>query len=153
MAWPLTMTPVSPTMRLSLSYDLVSVFEILCLHYLFPQAQSLIEEDVWVAAKTKKSQDDLEKLFSVLDTSFKRQGRVLERDMARVINIIENIGVCPASQALLLVKCCGDVLVDVERSKRTELVERCFSLISRIPSSKLDISHYNALLKVIPPNT
>ena len=106
-----------------------------------------------MAAKTKRSQDDLEKLFSVLETSFRKQGRVLERDMAKVINIIENTEVCPASQALLLVKCCGDVLVDVERKKRTQLVERCFSLIERIPSSKLDISHYNALLKVIPPNT
>ena len=117
-----------------------------------PQAQTLIEEDVRVAARAKRSEDDLEKLFSVLDTSCRKQGRVLERDMARVINIIENIGVCPASQALLLVKCCGDVLVDVERKKRSELVARCFTLIESIPNSKLDISHYNALLKVNPPN-
>ena len=117
-----------------------------------PQAQTLIEEDVRVAARAKRSEDDLEKLFSVLDTSCRKQGRVLERDMSKVLNIIENIGVCPASQALLLVKCCGDVLVDVERKKRSELVARCFSLIESIPSSKLDISHYNALLKVNPPN-
>ena len=111
----------------------------------------MIEEDVRLAAKAKRSQDNMEKLFSVLDTSCRKQGRVLERDMARVLNIIQNTGVCPASQALLLVKCCGNVLVDVERKKRTELVERCFSLIESIPSSTLDISHYNALLKVIYP--
>ena len=122
-------------------------------NFLSPQAQSLIEEDVRVAAKAKRSEDDLEKLFSVLDTSCRKQRRVLERDMTKVINIIENIGVCPASQALLLVKCCGDVLVDVERKKRSELVGRCFSLIESIPTSKLDISHYNALLKVNRLNT
>ena len=115
---------------------------------MFLQAQTLIEDDVRVAAKAKWSQDDLEKLFFLLETSCKKQGRVLEKDFAKVLNIIENTGICPASQALLLIKCCGDVLVDVERQKRTELVERCFSLIESIPSSKLDISHYNAQLKV-----
>ena len=105
-----------------------------------------------MAAKAKRSADDLENLFNVLDTSSRKQRRVLERDMVKVINIIENFGSCSASQALLLVKCCGEVLVDVERKKRSRLVERCFSLIESIQSSKLDISHYNALLKVNPPN-
>ena len=101
-----------------------------------------------MSARARRSQDELEKLLSMLDTSSKKQGRVLEVTLAKVLNIIAATQVCTPSQALLLVKCCGDVLVDVERRKRTELVERYFSLIESFPNSKLDISHYNALLKV-----
>ena len=102
-----------------------------------------------MSAKARRSQDELEKLFSQLETSAKKQGRVLEVSLSKVLNIIEDSQVCTPSRALLLLKCCGDVLVDVERKKRTELAEKCLSLVESIPNSKLDISHYNALLKVI----
>ena len=95
-----------------------------------------------------KSQTELETLFSLLDQATRRQGRVLARDITRTFNVIERSRHCPASQTLLLIKCCGDVLVDVDRTKRNLLVEKCFSLLESIPGTRLDISHYNALLKV-----
>ena len=97
----------------------------------------------------RKYETELETLFSKLEQDSRRQGRVLARDLSRTINIIERTQHCPPSQTLLLLKCCGEVLVDVDRAKRSQLVERVLGLLSSIPASTLDISHYNALLKVI----
>ena len=91
----------------------------------------------------------METLFSKLEQDSRRQGRVLARNLTRTINIIERTQHCPPSQTLLLIKCCGEVLVDVDRERRTQLVEKIISLLENIPASTLDISHYNTLLKVM----
>ena len=55
---------------------------------------------------------------------------------------------CSPNQALLVIKCCGEVLVDLDRRSRGQIAEKCFSLILGMKNTPLDITHYNALLKV-----
>ena len=39
-------------------------------------------------------------------------------------------------------------IVDLDRKSRSEIAERCIRLIKGLNDTPLDISHYNALLKV-----
>lgn len=55
---------------------------------------------------------------------------------------------CTPNQALLIIKCCGNVLVDLDKKTRTKIAEKCFNMLKTLPDTPLDISHYNALLKV-----
>ena len=55
---------------------------------------------------------------------------------------------CTPNQALLIIKCCGNVLVDLDKKTRTKIAEKCFNMLKTLPDTLLDISHYNALLKV-----
>ena len=95
-----------------------------------------------------RGHSELEALLSSMEQVSRKHGRVLARDLARALTIIEELQHCPPGEALLLIKCCGEVLVDVDSSRRSQLVQRCLTLLENVQGSKLDISHYNALLKV-----
>ena len=86
--------------------------------------------------------------MQVMEENIKRGGRVLLSDLHRLTNIIERTGSCTASQAHVLIKSCGAMLVDLDRRRRTELLDRQFSLLRRISGDQLDVSHYNLLLNV-----
>ena len=66
----------------------------------------------------------------------------------QIFSLIEKTGVCTPSQALLVIKCCGNVLVDLDRKSRSKIAEKCFNMLKSLSDTPLDISHYNALLKV-----
>ena len=68
--------------------------------------------------------------------------------MLQIFRLLERTGVCSPNQALLVIKCCGEVLVDLDRKSRGQIAEKCFSLILSMKNTPLDITHYNALLKV-----
>ena len=68
--------------------------------------------------------------------------------MLQIFRLLERTGVCSPNQALLVIKCCGEVLVDLDRRSRGQIAEKCFSLILSMKNTPLDITHYNALLKV-----
>ena len=87
-------------------------------------------------------------MLHVMEENIKRKGRVLLADVHRLTNIIERTGTCSGSQALILIKSCGAMLVDLDRQSRTDLVNRQFSLFKRISGDQLDVSHYNMLLNV-----
>ena len=50
-------------------------------------------------------------------------------------------------QALLLLRCCGSVLVDKAPSERNSLMQEIQRVVTRA-GVLLDISHFNAMLKV-----
>ena len=87
-------------------------------------------------------------MLHVMEDNIKRKGRVLLADVHRLTNIIERTGSFSASQAHILIKSCGGMLVDLDGQSRTELVNRQFSLFRRISGDQLDVSHYNMLLNV-----
>ena len=89
-----------------------------------------------------------DRLLQMLEDNIKRNGRVLPSDVHRLTNIIERTGSCSPSQAHILLKSSGAILVDLDRRRRTELVERQFSLLKRLIGRQLDVSHYNLLLSV-----
>ena len=69
-------------------------------------------------------------------------------DVTRLINIMERTSSFSGSQAHIMIKSCGEIMADLDRKRRTELVDRQFSLFRRINKNQLDVSHYNLLLSV-----
>ena len=104
----------------------------------------------WVRQSQVKSKQEerLDRLLYSMDLSIRKRGRIGIMDFDNVFNLIKSLRFCSPSQAVLLLKCCGEVLVDEDRQVRTGLLEKCLRLLRRINGLSLDISHYNTLLKV-----
>ena len=104
----------------------------------------------WVKKSQVKSKQEerLDRMLYSLDLSIRKRGRIQIMDFDNVFNLIKSLRFCSPSQAVLLLKCCGEVLVDEDREARTGMVEKCLRLLSKINGLSLDISHYNTLLKV-----
>ena len=110
-----------------------------------------VETDgVWVKEPQikRKQEERLDKILYSLDLSIRKRGRIQIVDFISVFNLIQNLRFCSESQAVLLLKCCGEVLVDEDRKVRTQLLEKCLRLLQKINGLNLDISHYNTVLKV-----
>ena len=88
------------------------------------------------------------RLLHKMEENMKRRGRVLVSDVNRLINVLERTNSFSASQAHIMIKSCGETMADLDRKRRTELVDRQFSLFQRINKNQLDVSHYNLLLSV-----
>ena len=110
-----------------------------------------VETDgVWVKEPQikRKQEERLDKILYSLDLSIRKSGRIQMNQVISVFNLIQSLRFCSESQAVLLLKCCGEVLVDEDRKVRTKLLEKCLRLLMKIDGLSLDISHYNTLLKV-----
>jgi len=96
-----------------------------------------------------KSQKEevLDRMLYKLDLDLRRTGRVVSYELEKVVKMIEVSGVCTANQALLLLRCCGDVLVDLDRKTRNKMVERYIQILEK-SGVTFDVSHYNAILRV-----
>ena len=94
-----------------------------------------------------KEEDILDRMLYKLDMDVRRTGRALSIELAKAVRMVEQSGSCTANQALLVLRCCGEVLVDIDRGNRTKLVER-YAGILRKNGVEFDISHYNAILRV-----
>ena len=106
-------------------------------------------ENGWVRDPQKKREEErLDKILYSLDLSIRKSGRIQINEFDNLFKLIKKLRFCSASQAVLLLKCCGEVLVDEDRQMRTGLLEKCMSLLKKTNSLSLDISHYNTLLKV-----
>ena len=107
-------------------------------------------ESRWVRQRQVKGKQEerLDRLLYSMDLSIRKRGRIGIMDFDNVFNLIKSLRFCSPSQAVLLLKCCGEVLVDEDRQVRTGLLEKCLRLLRRINGLSLDISHYNTLLKV-----
>ena len=104
----------------------------------------------WVKKSQVKSKQEerLDRMLYSLDLSIRKRGRIQIMDFDNVFHLIRSLKFCSSSQAVLLLKCCGEVLVDEDRQVRTGLVEKCLRLLRKIQGLDLDIAHYNTLLKV-----
>jgi len=96
-----------------------------------------------------KSQKEevLDRMLYKLDLDLRRTGRVVSYELEKVVKIIELSGVCTSNQALLLLRCCGNVLVDLDKGTRNKLVERYIQILEKTGVT-FDVSHYNAILRV-----
>ena len=115
--------------------------------------------------KSTKLEEKLARFLAKLDREMKTNQRVLKHEVGNSIMIIEDLNSCTANQALLLIKCHGEVcifvflsppldphpvlqaMVDTGREERTKLLASFVELIANA-GVKLDISHYNCILQV-----
>uniref|UniRef100_A0A2H1WV81 SFRICE_009650 n=1 Tax=Spodoptera frugiperda TaxID=7108 RepID=A0A2H1WV81_SPOFR len=98
-----------------------------------------------------KKKESLEPLLQKLDTEVRRFGRITKKDIDEVFDEIKSKNDITSSQSLLVIRCCGELVPEELPEQRTLLVQKIWSvLIERgIP---MDISHYNALLRVYIEN-
>ena len=95
-----------------------------------------------------KEEERLDKMLYSLDLSIRKRGRISLQDFSKVVSLVESLQYCSPTQAVLLLRCCGEVLVDEDSLTRTRLVEKILRLVKNINRKDLNISHYNTLLKV-----
>ncbi|XP_068626542.1 leucine-rich PPR motif-containing protein, mitochondrial isoform X2 [Battus philenor] len=70
------------------------------------------------------SEELLEKMFTVLSADIHQKRRVYKNDLIKVINKVKELKFSSNKQGLLLIKCCGDLLVDETPSTRMDLLEQ-----------------------------
>ena len=104
----------------------------------------------WVKKPILKSKQEerLDKMLYSLDLNIRKRGRILISEFDKVLSRVSVLQCCSPSQAVLMLKCCGEVLVDEDKQSRTRLLEKTLRLVKNINGMNLDISHYNTLLKV-----
>ena len=115
-----------------------------------PQVQQTRAGEGWVKKPLTKSKEEerLDKMLYSMDLSIRKKGRIMISELHKVVALVESLQYCSPTQAVLLFKCCGEVLVDEDKQARTRLLEKSLRLVKNINGMNLDISHYNTLLKV-----
>ncbi|XP_075974101.1 bicoid stability factor [Anticarsia gemmatalis] len=100
---------------------------------------------------TSKKPESLEPLLQKLDSEVKRFGRITKKDIDEVFDEIKSKNDITSSQSLLVIRCCGELVPEELPEQRTLLVQKIWSVLTErgIP---MDISHYNALLRVYIEN-
>ncbi|XP_048480519.1 leucine-rich PPR motif-containing protein, mitochondrial [Plutella xylostella] len=100
---------------------------------------------------TSKKTESLEPLLQRLDNEVRRFGRISKRDIDEVFDEIRGKHDITSSQSLLVIRCCGDLVPEELPEQRTLLVQKIWSVLTErgVP---MDISHYNALLRVYIEN-
>jgi len=91
-------------------------------------------------------EDKLDRLLYKLDLEMRRTGRVINYDLRDVIATVKRTNFCTSTQALLLIRCCGKAITDETKLSRRERVAEVIPMLKSLLS--LDVSHYNAILKV-----
>ncbi|CAF4835023.1 unnamed protein product [Pieris macdunnoughi] len=99
---------------------------------------------------TKKS-ENLEPLLQRLDSEVRRNGRITKRDIDEVFDEIRAKHDITSSQSLLVIRCCGELVPEELPEQRTLLVQKIWNVLNErgVP---MDVSHYNALLRVYLEN-
>ncbi|KPJ06941.1 Leucine-rich PPR motif-containing protein, mitochondrial [Papilio machaon] len=100
---------------------------------------------------TSKKKESLEPLLQRLDSDVRRFGRITKKDIDEVFDEIISKSDITSSQSLLVIRCCGELVPEELPEERTLLVQKIWSVLTErgIP---MDISHYNALLRVYIEN-
>jgi hypothetical protein len=96
--------------------------------------------------------DSLDNKLHSVNLELQRKGRIIPTDVKDVHSMASRIHArgqyCSANQALLLLRCCGSIFVDAKREERSKLALEMWELFHKMGKTRLDVSHYNALLKV-----
>ncbi|XP_015588868.1 leucine-rich PPR motif-containing protein, mitochondrial isoform X2 [Cephus cinctus] len=103
-----------------------------------------------VAVK-ESSNLDINNELSKLNEDAKRFGRLRRVDVDNVLRNVKETKKLSSTQALMLISCCGNLLVDETPDTRLATVKEIWNLIEHL-DVPVDISHYNALLKVYLEN-
>ncbi|XP_054742086.1 leucine-rich PPR motif-containing protein, mitochondrial [Anastrepha obliqua] len=98
-----------------------------------------------------KSDLNLEKQLRRLDQDVRRVGRISRRDIEEVLEEIRTQQSATSSQSLLVIRCCGNLVPEEMPEVRTALVQEIWKTLN-VLNVAMDISHYNALLRVYLEN-
>lgn len=102
-------------------------------------------------AAAPKTDLSLEKQLKRLDKDVRRIGRISRRDIEDVLEEIRVTRSATSSQSLLVIRCCGNLVPEEMPEVRTALVQEIWKTLNAL-NVPMDISHYNALLRVYLEN-
>ncbi|KAL1463787.1 hypothetical protein WDU94_015500 [Cyamophila willieti] len=85
--------------------------------------------------------------ISKLDNDARKLGRVSIVDIKNILASLSRSNLTSSTQALMLIRCCGNLLPEEIPANRTQLVQTLWQTFENL-KIPLDISHYNALLRV-----
>ena len=118
------------------------------------------------------SKPDIDQALSRADWDIKKTGRLNISDVVAIVNQIKELSTkclkhsfnchrlmlsfllsetVTSTQSLLLLRCCGSLVPEEPAASRTKLAGKIWKLFEQLKVS-LDISHYNALLRVYLEN-
>ncbi|XP_055858691.1 leucine-rich PPR motif-containing protein, mitochondrial [Episyrphus balteatus] len=103
------------------------------------------------ATTAAKADISLEKQLKRLDSDVRRTGRIARRDIEEVLDEIRHQRSATSSQSLLVIRCCGNLVPEELPEVRTALVQEIWNTLNSL-NVPMDISHYNALLRVYLEN-
>lgn len=86
-----------------------------------------------------------------IDNDVRRSGRISRRDIEEVLEEIRNTKSATSTQSLLVIRCCGNLVPEELPETRTKLVQEIWNTLNKL-NVPMDISHYNALLRVYLEN-
>ncbi|CAK9296832.1 unnamed protein product [Gordionus sp. m RMFG-2023] len=95
--------------------------------------------------------DNLDKSFYELDVQVKKFGRLRKNELNDILKDIANKKIMTSMQALLLIRCCGDFMVEEHILERNKILDNIINLCQKL-NVKFDISHLNSLLKIFCEN-
>lgn len=81
----------------------------------------------------------------------RRSGRISRRDIEEILDEIRTNKSATSSQSLLVIRCCGNLVPEELPEIRTSLVKEIWRTLDNL-NVPMDISHYNALLRVYLEN-
>lgn len=100
---------------------------------------------------TAQHEQNLERSLKRLDQDVRRVGRISRRDIEDVLEEIRTSRTATSSQSLLVIRCCGSLVPEELPEVRMKLVEEIWNTLIKL-NVPMDISHYNALLRVYLEN-
>ena len=99
----------------------------------------------------QKATDRMETKMHSMNLHVQKSGRVIQSDLEDLLKLMEISGSFMSTHVLFALRCCGSNLVDVPSKDRRQVTDRVWSLLLK-HKVKLDISHYNTLLRVYLDN-
>ncbi|XP_055597632.1 leucine-rich PPR motif-containing protein, mitochondrial [Uranotaenia lowii] len=103
------------------------------------------------ATSAASSSQGLDRSLKRLDEDVKRSGRISRRDLEDVLEEIRINRSASSAQSLLVIRCCGNLVPEELPEVRTALVQEIWKTLNSL-NVAMDISHYNALLRVYLDN-
>nr|CAI5864450.1 unnamed protein product [Callosobruchus analis] len=94
---------------------------------------------------------NLESSLRRIDQDVRKSGRISRRDIEDVLEEIRIARSATSSQSLLVIRCCGNLVPEELPETRTKLVQEIWNTLNKL-NVPMDISHYNALLRVYLEN-
>ncbi|KAJ9586127.1 hypothetical protein L9F63_020226, partial [Diploptera punctata] len=94
---------------------------------------------------------NLERNLKRLDQNVRRTGRISRRELEDILDELRHSGSATSTQSLHIIRCCGSLIPEESPAIRTHLVEEIWKTLDTL-GVPLDISHYNALLRVYLEN-
>lgn len=104
-----------------------------------------------VTQSRENQEVNLDRSLRRLDQDVRRTGRITRKELEYVLEELRNARSATSTQSLLIIRCCGNLVPEESPEVRTKIVNEVWKTLENM-GVPLDISHYNALLRVYLEN-